>query len=46
MAHPSITVEQFFKEHGEALQDALIAGEENLKRINPRTHGKPARPGP
>ncbi len=33
MAHPSITVEQFFKEHGEALQMRLITGEENLKRI-------------
>src|SRR5258706_8803916 len=33
MAHPSITVEQFFKEHGEALQMRLLTGEENLKRI-------------
>ena len=33
MAHLSITVEQFFKEHGEALQMRLVAGEGNLKRI-------------
>jgi len=33
MAHPSVTVEQFFKEHGAALQLRLVAGEKNLKRI-------------
>ncbi len=33
MAHPSITVEQFFKLHGEELQMKLIAGETGLKRI-------------
>src|SRR5882757_527496 len=33
MAQPSITVEQFFKAHGEGLQMRLIAGENNLKRI-------------
>jgi len=33
MAHPSVTVEQFYKEHGAALQMRLIAGEENLKRV-------------
>jgi HPr kinase/phosphorylase len=33
MAHPSVTVEQFFKEHGAALQMRLIAGGENLQRI-------------
>ncbi|MGO8764876.1 MAG: HPr(Ser) kinase/phosphatase [Limisphaerales bacterium] len=29
----SITVEQFFKQHGEALEMRLLAGESNLKRI-------------
>ena len=33
MAHPSVTVEQFFKEHGAALQLRLVAGEKNLERI-------------
>jgi HPr kinase/phosphorylase len=33
MAHPSVTVEQFFKAHGTALQMRLVAGEENLKRV-------------
>ncbi len=33
MAHPSITVEQFFKEHGAALQMRLIAGEQHLNRV-------------
>ena len=33
MAQSSITVEQFFKEHGAALQMRLLAGEGNLKRI-------------
>ena len=33
MANPSITVEQFYKEHGAALQMKLIAGEENLQRV-------------
>ncbi len=33
MAHPSITVEQFYQEHGAALQMRLLAGEENLHRV-------------
>jgi HPr kinase/phosphorylase len=33
MAHPSITVEQFFKEHGAALQMRLLAGGSGMKRI-------------
>src|SRR5450432_1112701 len=33
MAQSSITVEQFFKEHGAALQMRLLSGEANLKRI-------------
>ncbi len=33
MAHPSITVEQFFKEHGAALEMRLIAGGDNLQRV-------------
>jgi HPr kinase/phosphorylase len=33
MAHPSITVEQFFKEHGAALQMRLIAGGDGMKRV-------------
>jgi HPr kinase/phosphorylase len=33
MARLSVTVEQFFKEHGAALQMRLIAGEENLQRV-------------
>ena len=33
MAQSSITVEQFFKEHGAALQMRLLSGEVNLKRI-------------
>jgi HPr kinase/phosphorylase len=32
MAHPSVTVEQFFKEHGEALQMRLISDGGDLKR--------------
>ena len=33
MAHPSVTVEHFFKEHGVALQMRLIAGGDNLQRV-------------
>src|SRR5271168_4697304 len=33
MAHLSITVEQFFKEHGDALQMRLLSDGEDLKRI-------------
>ncbi len=33
MAHPSVTVEQFYKEHGAALQMRLIAGGDNLQRV-------------
>jgi HPr kinase/phosphorylase len=33
MAHPSITVEQFYKQHGAALQMRLMAGEHNLQRV-------------
>ena len=33
MAQPAITVEQFYKEHGAALQMRLLAGEENLARV-------------
>jgi HPr kinase/phosphorylase len=33
MAHPSVTVEQFHKQHGAALQMRLVAGEENLQRV-------------
>jgi HPr kinase/phosphorylase len=33
MPQSSITVEQFFKKHGEGLQMRLLAGEANLKRI-------------
>jgi HPr kinase/phosphorylase len=33
MAHPSVTVEQFFSEHGAALHMRLIAGQENLARV-------------
>jgi HPr kinase/phosphorylase len=33
MAQMSITVEQFFKEHADALQMRLLSGEANLKRI-------------
>jgi HPr kinase/phosphorylase len=33
MAQPAITVEQFYKEHGAALQMRLLAGEENLARF-------------
>jgi len=33
MQRQSVTVEQFFKEHGAALEMRLIAGEPNLKRI-------------
>ena len=33
MARLSITVEQFYKEHGAALQMRLIAGEGNLQRV-------------
>jgi HPr kinase/phosphorylase len=33
MKRQSVTVEQFFKEHGEALEMRLIAGEMKLKRI-------------
>jgi HPr kinase/phosphorylase len=33
MAHPSVTVEQLFSEHGTALHMRLIAGQENLARV-------------
>ncbi len=33
MAHPSVTVEQFFKEHGAALHMRLIAGGSGMKRV-------------
>ncbi len=33
MAHPSVTVEQFYKQHGGALQMRLVAGKENLQRV-------------
>jgi HPr kinase/phosphorylase len=33
MAHPSVTVEQFFKTHGAALQMRLVAGKEKLQRV-------------
>jgi len=33
MARISVTVEQFYKQHGTALQMRLIAGEENLQRV-------------
>jgi HPr kinase/phosphorylase len=33
MAHPSVTVEQFFKTHGAALQMRLVAGEKKLQRV-------------
>jgi HPr kinase/phosphorylase len=33
MARLSVTVEQFYKQHGAALQMRLIAGEENLQRV-------------
>ena len=33
MARISITVEQFYKQHGAALQMRLVAGEENLRRV-------------
>ena len=33
MERPSVTVEQFFKEHAAALQMKLLAGEDKLKRI-------------
>jgi HPr kinase/phosphorylase len=33
MQHQSVTVEQFYKEHAEALEMRLIAGETKLKRI-------------
>jgi HPr kinase/phosphorylase len=33
MAHPSVTVEQFYNEHAAALQMKLIAGEANLQRV-------------
>ena len=33
MAHPSVTVEQFYKEHGATLQMRLVAGKDNLKRV-------------
>src|SRR5215469_14049889 len=33
MAHPSVTVEQFFKEHGAALQMRLIEDGGSLKRF-------------
>ena len=33
MQHESVTVEQFFKEHGPALQMKLLAGAAHLKRI-------------
>jgi len=33
MANPSVTVEQFFKLHGDTLQMRLVAGESGLKRV-------------
>jgi HPr kinase/phosphorylase len=33
MAHPSVTVEQFYKEHGAALQMRLLAGGNGMKRV-------------
>jgi HPr kinase/phosphorylase len=33
MERPSVTVEQFFKEHAASLQMKLVAGEDKLKRI-------------
>lgn len=33
MQHQSVTVEQFYKEHADALEMRLLAGEGNLKRI-------------
>ncbi len=33
MQHQSVTVEQFFKQHAEALQMRLLTGERSLKRI-------------
>jgi HPr kinase/phosphorylase len=33
MAHPSVTVEQFYKEHGAALQMRLLAGGSGMKRV-------------
>jgi HPr kinase/phosphorylase len=33
MERPSVTVEQFFKEHAASLQMRLVAGEDKLKRI-------------
>jgi len=33
MQRQSVTVEQFYKEHGAALEMRLLAGDENLKRI-------------
>jgi HPr kinase/phosphorylase len=33
MAHPSVTVEQFYKEHGAELQMRLLAGGSGMKRV-------------
>jgi len=33
MAHPSVTVEQFYKGHGAALQMRLLAGGSGMKRV-------------
>ena len=33
MAHPSVTVEQFYKEHGASLQMRLLAGGSGMKRV-------------
>ena len=33
MQHETVTVEQFYKEHADALQMKLVAGGANLKRI-------------
>ena len=33
MERPTVTVEQFYQEHAEALQLKLLAGESDLKRI-------------
>ncbi len=45
MAHPSVTVEQFFKEHGAALQMRLVADGGEFESHHPRADGQPARPG-
>src|ERR1039457_4582662 len=33
MAHPSVTVEQFYKGHGASLQMRLLAGGSGMKRV-------------